>query len=431
METNSINIIENRGLRVLAENNKYQSFNGISRSVRDDIIQLYFDDETFLELTSDHKVLSNNRWIEAKDTLIDDIFITPTGTKRLIYKDKSNLPTFVYDLINVDETKNFFASKSLISNCILLDEFAHIDNDVEFFESTYPVISSGKSTKVIITSTPKGMNLFYKLWTESEEGRNDFHRSKYLWYHHPDRDEAWRKETESNIGTQNFSQEYECVDADTTITLKRNNVEFNTKIGDLYNTLNRNNTIQSELNCVKSFEINDDILLNAAYNLAFNHYVTIAIVVKKSKTGYDIISKIMNYYNQVSSDCLFAKYKIKKQTKSFVNSEKGVTIYTERLNRNSFRGRTINSAIVDSNVIDDVIIYQHNNHLICYQSKKMKKTRYSIHEENDIYLVYDSHQDIFINRFGIVDCSVFLTKSEANATIKFLNAKLKGELMST
>ena len=423
METNSINIIENRGLRVLAENNKYQSFNGISRSVRDDIIQLYFDDETFLELTSDHKVLSNNRWIEAKDTLIDDIFITPTGTKRLIYKDKSNLPTFVYDLINVDETKNFFASKSLISNCILLDEFAHIDNDVEFFESTYPVISSGKSTKVIITSTPKGMNLFYKLWTESEEGRNDFHRSKYLWYHHPDRDEAWRKETESNIGTQNFSQEYECVDADTTITLKRNNVEFNTKIGDLYNTLNRNNTIQSELNCVKSFEINDDILLNAAYNLAFNHYVTIAIVVKKSKTGYDIISKIMNYYNQVSSDCLFAKYKIKKQTKSFVNSEKGVTIYTERLNRNSFRGRTINSAIVDSNVIDDVIIYQHNNHLICYQSKKMKKTRYSIHEENDIYLVYDSHQDIFINRFGIVDCSGFLTKSEANATIKFLNAK--------
>ena len=96
-------------------------------------------------------------------------------------------------------------------NIIYLDELAFIQNDMEFFTSTYPVISSGKKTKVIITSTPNGMNLFYKLWTDAENKRNSFVPKKFLWYHHPDRDEAWKNETLKNISEKQFNQEFDCL----------------------------------------------------------------------------------------------------------------------------------------------------------------------------------------------------------------------------
>lgn len=95
-------------------------------------------------------------------------------------------------------------------NIIYLDELAFIQNDVEFFTSTYPVITAGKSTKVIITSTPNGMNLFYKLWADAEAGRNSFVPNKFLWWHHPERDEKWKEETLKNISQKQFDQEFEC-----------------------------------------------------------------------------------------------------------------------------------------------------------------------------------------------------------------------------
>ena len=95
-------------------------------------------------------------------------------------------------------------------NIIYLDELAFIQNDAEFFASTYPVISAGETTKVIITSTPNGMNLFYKLWTEAKSGKNSFVPSEYLWHCHPNRGEAWKHETLRNISKKQFDQEFEC-----------------------------------------------------------------------------------------------------------------------------------------------------------------------------------------------------------------------------
>lgn len=92
---------------------------------------------------------------------------------------------------------------------IFLDEFAHVEGQVEFWESTYPVISSGDDSKVIITSTPKGMELFYKIYTEAERGDNDFYPIKVHWSEHPRRDEKWRQTTLKNIGLQQFAQEFE------------------------------------------------------------------------------------------------------------------------------------------------------------------------------------------------------------------------------
>lgn len=92
---------------------------------------------------------------------------------------------------------------------LMLDEFAHIRNDVEFFTSTYPVISSGKKSKVIITSTPNGMNLFHKLWNEAVEEINDFKPIKFTWRDHPNRDEEWRRKTLKIMGAEAFAQEHE------------------------------------------------------------------------------------------------------------------------------------------------------------------------------------------------------------------------------
>lgn len=95
-------------------------------------------------------------------------------------------------------------------NIVYLDEMAFIQNDIEFFTSTYPVITSGKTTKVIITSTPNGMNLFYKIWQDAINGNNSFVPNKFLWYEHPMRDEAWKQETLRNISELQFKQEFEC-----------------------------------------------------------------------------------------------------------------------------------------------------------------------------------------------------------------------------
>jgi hypothetical protein len=98
-------------------------------------------------------------------------------------------------------------------NVIFLDEFAFIPNNIAeaFFSSTYPTISSGQSTKVIIVSTPNGVgNLFYRLWVDATEKRNDYVAFSVHWSMVPGRDEKWRDQTIRNTSEQQFRAEFEC-----------------------------------------------------------------------------------------------------------------------------------------------------------------------------------------------------------------------------
>ena len=97
-------------------------------------------------------------------------------------------------------------------NMIFLDEFAFVPTNVaeDFFSSVYPTISSGKSTKVIIVSTPNGMNLFYKLWTDAENERNSYNIIDVHWSEVPGRDEKWKAETIANTSQEQFNREFEC-----------------------------------------------------------------------------------------------------------------------------------------------------------------------------------------------------------------------------
>jgi len=113
------------------------------------------------------------------------------------------------------------AIRGKTQNLIYLDEFAFVPNNIqeEFFTSVFPTISSGKTSKVIITSTPNGMNLFYKIWIDSEQGRNDYERMEIHWSDVPGRDEKWREEIIRNTSEEQFRQEFECLFLGSTNTL--------------------------------------------------------------------------------------------------------------------------------------------------------------------------------------------------------------------
>ena len=104
------------------------------------------------------------------------------------------------------------AVRGMSFNIIFLDEFAFVPNHIadSFFASVYPTITSGKSTKVIIISTPQGMNHFYKMWQDAVNGRNDYTYHEVHWSQVPGRDAKWKEETIKNTSQRQFTQEFEC-----------------------------------------------------------------------------------------------------------------------------------------------------------------------------------------------------------------------------
>ena len=93
-------------------------------------------------------------------------------------------------------------------NIIFLDEFAFVPTNIAemFFSSVYPTISAGKNTKMIIVSTPYGMNQFYKLWIDAENKRNDYIPIEVHWSEVPGRDEEWKEQTIRNTVRNNFNK---------------------------------------------------------------------------------------------------------------------------------------------------------------------------------------------------------------------------------
>ena len=100
------------------------------------------------------------------------------------------------------------AIRGTSQNLIYLDEFAFIPSNLQesFFNSVYPTISSGQTSKVIITSTPNGLNMFYKLWADSENGKNSYARVDVHWSQVPGRDAAWREQTIKNTSLEQFNK---------------------------------------------------------------------------------------------------------------------------------------------------------------------------------------------------------------------------------
>jgi hypothetical protein len=113
------------------------------------------------------------------------------------------------------------AIRGTSQNLVYLDEFAFVPNNLQeqFFSSVYPTISSGTTTKVVITSTPNGLNQFYRIWANSEKGRNSYKRVSVHWSQVPGRDEKWKRETIENTSEEQFRIEFECEFVGSTDTL--------------------------------------------------------------------------------------------------------------------------------------------------------------------------------------------------------------------
>ncbi len=96
-------------------------------------------------------------------------------------------------------------------NLLFIDEAAFIENWDEFFNSTFPTISSGETTKVVLVSTPNGMNHFYKTWDYALQGKNEYNPIKVMWYDVPGRNDSWKEKTLAamSFDYEKFSQEHE------------------------------------------------------------------------------------------------------------------------------------------------------------------------------------------------------------------------------
>lgn len=169
----------------------YRSFEGILETPKADTIILY----SGLECTPDHLVLRDGKFVEAK-TLPH-------------FKGRSNVS--VYDLYDVDG-RAYITGNDVSHNCALLylDEMAFLAQDEDFWTSTMPVVSSGKDSRIIITSTPNGQRgVFYRVYQEAVSGVNGYAYMTATWRDHPKRDAEWANRTRAEIGTSRFQQEFE------------------------------------------------------------------------------------------------------------------------------------------------------------------------------------------------------------------------------
>jgi len=192
-------------------NEGFKSFAGIiNQGLSEILYHITFHDGTHLQCTADHRLKIDSDWVEADFIECGDI-VEPNKTVISIeIVDNQN----VYDLLDVSDTHAYTTNGVISHNCnlIYLDEFAFVENDATFYTSTYPVISSGESSRVIITSTPNGVgNMFHKLWERAVTNTSDkgYKGFRVDWWDVPGRDEEWKAETIENTSELQFSQEFE------------------------------------------------------------------------------------------------------------------------------------------------------------------------------------------------------------------------------
>ena len=168
-------------------------------------ISLQLSNYERLICTPDHLILKKDGvFIESGKLIVGDVLfndITVIGISHNGYVE-------VYDVINVEGTSSFQTNGIEVHNCLILDEFAFAPRSDLFWQSNWPTISSSKTAKVIVISTPNGLfNTFHQLYTGAENGTNAFKHIKFDWTAVPGRDQAWANEQLGVLGKVRFAQE--------------------------------------------------------------------------------------------------------------------------------------------------------------------------------------------------------------------------------
>lgn len=258
----------------------FKHFDGITRTkVNYPLIKLTVNNDVHIIATPNHKLyISENETEYVKFLKVGDSLYSSKYNETIITKiEDYEYECYVYDILNVEDEHSYEITKYAIksSNCLYLDEFAFVENDVEFYTSTYPTVTSGKTTKVIITSTPNGLNMFYKIFNDSQNGNNSYVSYKINWYENPTRDTIWEEETRKNIGEAKFSVEYLSVAYETNIKVKdNNNNSYDIQIGELYENLFKTDKNYQVLtnNGYEDFEGINKIQVNEYIEIKFHNH---------------------------------------------------------------------------------------------------------------------------------------------------------------
>ena len=203
---NRIYPLEQR-IEILTEEG-FKPFQGIKRiKSKTALIQIVTQNGHKITCTPDHLLMSEDGWKKAIS--ISGKILTKNGFDSIESKTIQNAD-FVYDLLEIEKTHSFFANDILVHNCILLDEFAFVQKNIaeDFITSTYPVITAGTKTKIIVISTPKGMNHFFEMWVKATQKKSDYIPIEVHWSAVPGRDHAWKEQTIRNTSEEQFNQEF-------------------------------------------------------------------------------------------------------------------------------------------------------------------------------------------------------------------------------
>ena len=203
---------EEDGRWEILTHNGFKKFHGLSKAPNQKTIKVKLDNDKEIVCTPDHKIFSVSRGsVVAESLCVGEIVEGDHGSVGVAGVEECGVRD-VYDLLEVEDHHSYYANGIRISNCVVLDEFAYVPQNIaeEFYSSAFPTISTGSDTKIMIFSTPNGLNMFYKIWTDAEEKRSSFVPISVHWSDLPGRDEKWRKQQIANSSESQFRQEYGC-----------------------------------------------------------------------------------------------------------------------------------------------------------------------------------------------------------------------------
>jgi hypothetical protein len=192
----------------------WSDFSGVAVYDTDETIKFETINGNSIEVTPNHPLMTDRGWKKASSIRNGAALVTESGISKVSSKTIINCSKKMYDPAFVVKDNKYYANGIVSHNTsislLFVDEVAFIMGTqwAEFWDSVYPTISSGQETKVILVSTPKGLNHFYKLWVDAESKRSLFVANSINWWDVPGRDEKWKADTISNIGQETFDQEF-------------------------------------------------------------------------------------------------------------------------------------------------------------------------------------------------------------------------------
>lgn len=193
----------------------WRDFYGVRVSENRQTIKLIFGTQQKIVGTPCHRFkMVDGSWIASSDLVIGSEIQGICGPVKIVDIQPTDKLETVYDLIEVSGGNQYYTNGVISHNCNLLfiDEAAIIPGKIaeDFYTAVYPTISSSKTSKIVMASTPLGFNFFHRMWTEAVNGVNGYKTIHTKWYEVPDRDDAWFENEKKSLPPQKFAQEVLC-----------------------------------------------------------------------------------------------------------------------------------------------------------------------------------------------------------------------------